>query len=79
MDIKFFWEGIIAKCEKLGKKIVPVGKTSYEIYYDREQEDLKQKSERRKAKWDAINKFFGLEDDDDVFNLFTQAATGLEL
>lgn len=81
MDIQFFWKDIIAKCEKLGKKIVPAGKTStsYKIYCDRGQEDLKQKDELRKAKWNATKKFFDLDDDDDTFSLFKQAATGLEL
>ena len=78
MDIKFFWEGICAKGD-MPCEVAPFGKSSFEIVYGGEQADLKSKDELRRAKWNAIKEFFNLDDDDDTFNLFKQASTGLEL
>ena len=77
MNIQFFSKYIDDYKNKIGK-IVKVGKSSRGIDYDHERSYLMPKDKQLKAKWNAINKFFGLDDSDNTFGLFKQAATGLE-
>ena len=80
MNMQFFSKYIDEykkKNDKIGK-IVKVGKSSRGIAYNRKHVDLMPKDKQLRARWNAIKKFFGLEDDDDTFMLFKQAATGLE-
>ncbi len=73
MNILFFSRYIDDYNKDKFGKIVKVGKSSRGIDYA-----LVPKDKQLKAKWNAINKFFGLEDDNHTFELFKQAASGLE-